>query len=103
MASILYGNAKTTPRIRKKIQNANASISELAKLYYLSPKTVNKLKSAKTIEDGLSGGNRSSRSLTQEQEQIIYEVRRITKFALDDILFLLKPNIGLLVVICIGH
>lgn len=93
MASILHGNAKTTPRIRKEIQNANKSISELARIYHLTPKTISKWKAATTVEDGLSGGNRSSRSLTQEQEQIICEVRRITRFALDDILFLLKPHI----------
>ena len=92
MASILHGNAKTTPRIRAEIQNANKSITELAKRYHLTPKTVSKWKNATTVEDGLSGGNRSSRSLSEEQEQIICEVRRVTKFALDDILILLKPH-----------
>lgn len=37
MASILHGNAKTMPQIRKEIQNSNASISELAKIYHLTP------------------------------------------------------------------
>lgn len=41
-ASILHGNAKTTPRVRKEIQNANKSIFELAKIYHPTPKTISK-------------------------------------------------------------
>ncbi len=59
MASILHGNATTTPRIRKEIQNSSASISELAKIYHLTPKTIRKwgkrLKQLKMVFPAVTG------------------------------------------------
>ncbi|NYT28097.1 MAG: hypothetical protein H0A76_09565 [Candidatus Thiodubiliella endoseptemdiera] len=40
MGNILHANAKTTPQIRTKIQNATVSIAILAEHYKLNPKTI---------------------------------------------------------------
>lgn len=59
MGRVLHGNARATPRIREAVQNSNKSLSELARLYNLTPNTVSKWAKRKTIQDGMSGGNRS--------------------------------------------
>ncbi|MBD3795695.1 MAG: hypothetical protein IE881_07160, partial [Epsilonproteobacteria bacterium] len=41
-------NAKTTPRIRKEIEESKESIAKLAIKYNLNPKTVQKWKNATT-------------------------------------------------------
>ena len=55
MASILHGNAKTTPRIRKEIQESEESIAALAKKYNINFKTVLYWKHADSVEDKKSG------------------------------------------------
>ena len=42
MENIQHANAKTTPKVRKEIQESKESITELAKRVSLSPKTVTK-------------------------------------------------------------
>lgn len=39
MGSILHSNAKTTPKLRKEIQDSKESIAALAKRLSLNPKT----------------------------------------------------------------
>ena len=55
MGDIQHANAKTTPRIRKEIQESSETISELAARLSLNPKTVTKWKSEKRITDKKSG------------------------------------------------
>jgi len=45
------------------------------------------------VEDGKSGPITIRSSLSPEQQQIVCEFRRITKFALDDVYICLKPHI----------
>ncbi len=42
MGSILHANAKTTPRIRKEIQDSNETLKALAKRFSLNVKTIAK-------------------------------------------------------------
>jgi flagellar biosynthesis/type III secretory pathway chaperone len=49
MPNILHANAKTTPRIRKKIQEFKKSISELAQTLNLNVKTIKKWKDRENI------------------------------------------------------
>ncbi len=93
MGSILHPNAKTTPKIRAEIQNSKQSYAVLAKKYNLNEKTVQKWKNAKTVQDGKSGPKTVRSSLSPEQQQIVCEFRRITKFALDDVYICLNPHI----------
>ena len=55
MGSILHGNAKTTPRIRKEIQDSQESLAALAKRYGINEKTVLYWKHASTVEDKKCG------------------------------------------------
>jgi uncharacterized protein YjcR len=51
MPNILHANAKTTPRIRKEIQESKKSISELAQTLNLNVKTIKKWKNRDDITD----------------------------------------------------
>lgn len=93
MGSILHPNAKTTPRVRKEIQESKESINKLAEKLNLNPKTVAKWKKAKRVEDKKSGPIRVNTVLTELEEQIICEFRRTTKLPLDDVLISLKEHI----------
>jgi transposase-like protein len=93
MGSILHPNAKTTPKIREEIQNSEESYAKLANKYHLNIKTVQKWKKAQSVQDGKSGPRTIKSSLSTEQQQLVCEFRRITKFALDDVYICLKPHI----------
>jgi predicted transcriptional regulator len=55
MGILLHANAKTTPRIRKEIQESLQSAPKLAKRFNLNVKTVLKWKKAASIQDKSSG------------------------------------------------
>ena len=94
MGDIQHANAKTTPRIRKEIEESKETITELAARLLLNPKTIMKWKNARRITDKKSGP-RVPRStvLTKQEEEIICEFRRVTKFSLDDVFIALKDEI----------
>ncbi len=94
MGHISHANAKTTPRIRKEIQESNETIAVLAKRLSLNPKTVAKWKKADRVNDNKSGPTiPKSTVLTEIEEQVICEFRRITKFSLDDVYIALTDKI----------
>ena len=94
MGRIQHANAKTTPRIRKEIQASNETIAVLAKRLSLNPKTVIKWKHSPTVEDKKSGPTiPKSTVLTEQEEKIICEFRRVTRFSLDDVFIALIDNI----------
>lgn len=93
MGNILHANAKTTPRIRKEIQESKESIAKLAIKYNLNPKTIQKWKNATNTEDKKSGAKTIRSSLSPMEQQIICEFRRTTKLALDDCFIALKEKI----------
>ena len=76
MGQILHGTATTTHAIREKIQNAEESISELASLYNINPKTVHKWKRRESVED-LKCGRRPGQGsvLSEVDEVVIVETR----------------------------
>ena len=94
MGSILHANAKTTPRLRKEIQEPLESATKLAQRLNLNVKTVLKWKKSANVKDkALSGaiGPKSALSLTQQQ--VICEFRRVSKLPLDDVYIALKDQI----------
>ena len=94
MGNIQHANAKTTPRIRKEIQESEETISELAVRLSLNPKTVTKWKNVGRTTDKKSGPTHpKSTVLTEQEEQIICEFRRVTKFSLDDVFIALMDEI----------
>ena len=93
MGSILHGNATTTPRVRKEIQESTESIAKLAKRYGINEKTVLKWKHRSTTTDNKTGPKVRPSVLTPLEQQIICTVRRHTELPLDDLFVLLKPHI----------
>jgi transposase-like protein len=93
MGSLLHGNAKTTPRIRKEIQESMESAAEIAKSLNLNIKTVLKWKKAGSVEDKRSGPTQPKSVLSKTEQQIICEFRRVSKLPLDDVYIALKEKI----------
>jgi transposase-like protein len=95
MGHLYHANAKTTARIRKEIQDSPETIARLAQRLSLNPKTVQYWKQANRVTDKRSGPQQPrSTVLTPEDEQIICEFRRLTRFALDDVLVSLRDIIA---------
>jgi hypothetical protein len=84
-ASVLYGNAKTTPRIRQEIQGSNESPTTLAARYSLNEKTVLKWKHADGVEDKKSGPTTRRSVLTGIEQQAPCTVRGHLRRSLDDL------------------
>jgi len=93
MASILHGNATTTPRIRKEIQNSEKSLVKLAKQYGINPKTVLKWKHRTTTEDQKTGPKTRRSALSELEQLVVCEVRKTLLLPLDDLFIMLKPII----------
>jgi len=93
MGHLLHGGAKTTPKIRKEIQQSAKSIAALARQYGLNPKTVSYWKHADTVHDKKSGPITRVSVLTKLEQQAICEVRRTLQLPLDDLFIVFKPNI----------
>jgi transposase-like protein len=93
MGSLLHANAKTTPRIRKEIQDSLESAPTLAKRFNLNVKTVLKWKKAVSVEDKRSGPTQPKSALSETQQQVVCEFRRVSKLPLDDVYIALKDQI----------
>ena len=93
MGSILHGNATTTPRIRKEIQDAQESLATLAERYHINEKTVLRWKHADGVEDKKSGPKVRKSVLNELEQQAICTVRRHLRLSLDDLLIVFKPRI----------
>lgn len=82
MGHLYHANAKTMARIRKEIQDSPETIARLAHRLSLNPKTVQYWKPATRVTDKRSGPQHpQSTVLTPEEEQVICEFRRLTRFA----------------------
>ncbi len=86
----LHALAKTTPAIRKYIQESNKSINALAKELNLSTQTVHKWRHNKTIYDGSHARGRLATEMSLEEEEIIVELRTKLLLSLDDITEVVK-------------
>ena len=94
MGNIQHANAKTTPRIRKEIQDSKESLAKLAKKYSLNVKTVAKWRKRKDTKERRTGPTvAKSTVLSEIEEKIICEFRRVTKHSLDDVFISLKDEI----------
>jgi len=93
MQNILHPCAKTTPRIREEIQKSKETIVVLAKKYNLNHKTILKWKHRENFNDRKSGAIKVRSVLTDKEQAIICEFRRVTKLPLDDVFVALKDQI----------
>jgi transposase-like protein len=85
----IHPTARTTPAIRKEIQEAPDSISnsELARKYNINRTTVNKWRKRKTIEDASHAPKKHwKKKLSDSDIEIIVQTRKLTNLAIDDLL-----------------
>jgi len=68
------------------IQESNESIAKLAKKYNINPKTAHRWKRDTSIEDKKSGLKTVRSSLSEMEQQIVCEFRRVTKLPLETLL-----------------
>ena len=93
MGELLHANAKTTIRVRKEIQESKESLAKLAKKYSLNIKTVARWRKSESVADKPSGPIKIISSLSDIDQQIVCEFRRITKLSVDDCYISLKDRI----------
>ena len=82
----LHKNARTTPAIRREIQNSMLPTRELAERYGLSRQTVLKWRRRASTEDASHRPHRLHTRLTPAQEVVVVELRRLLLLPLDDLL-----------------
>lgn len=94
MAGVLYGSARTTPRVRAELQASQASSRALAAQYGLNSKTVAKWRGRAVTADAPMGPKTpTSTVLAPAEEAIVVEFRRRTLLPLDDVLGCLRETI----------
>ncbi len=93
MAQTLHGNARTTIKIREEIKESKDSIIKKAKKYNVNPKTIQKWMRREDVVDLKCGPKKIISSLSDEEQKIVCEFRRITRLSLDDCLVVLKEKI----------
>ena len=86
MGQILHGCAKTTYAIREKLQQSQASISSLSKIYNINPKTVVKWRkrSGEGVADKPNTPKKTRTVLDVKDEALIIAFRKSTQLPLDD-------------------
>jgi transposase-like protein len=92
-AKILHKSARTTPKIRKEIQESKLSIKALASLYNINKTTVLKWKKRNFTLDMKMGPTPKSTVLSEEEEKICVIFREKTLLPLDACLFELRKTI----------
>ena len=94
MGQVLHGSATTTHAVRAAIQRSKASVQELSQRYGINPKTVQKWRKRRSVEDAPMGPKqRRSTVLSAEEEALIVAFRKHTLLPLDDCLYALQASI----------
>ena len=94
MGHILHARARTTPEVRREIQNSQESLIVLSKRYGVNPKTIEKWRKRDFSHDAPMGPKIiRSRSLTQVEEAVVVAFRVFTQLPLDDCLYSLQETI----------
>lgn len=94
MGYILHARARTTPAVRREIQNSQESLITLSKRHGVNPKTIEKWRKRDFTHDAPMGPKVvRSRSLTQVEEAVVVAFRVFTQLPLDDCLYSLQETI----------
>ncbi|CAK8713441.1 Transposase [Candidatus Electronema halotolerans] len=86
----LHKRARTTPAIRREIQQSTLSERKLAAKYGISRDTVRKWKHLETVEDYSHTPHNLNTSLTSFQEAIVIELRTSLLLPIDDLLVVVR-------------
>ena len=82
----LHKNARTTPAIRREIQEATGSDYELAERFGVTRVTIRKWRKRTTQQDFSHTPHRLQTTLNAAQEEIVVELRKTLRLSLDDLL-----------------
>ena len=94
MGHILHARARTTPAVRREIQNSQESLITLASRYGVNPKTIDKWRKRDFVHDAPMGPKViRSRSLSPVEEAAVVAFRVFTQLPLDDCLYSLQSSI----------
>lgn len=94
MGHILHARARTTPEVRREIQNSEESVMTLSKRYSVNPKTIQKWRNREFVHDAPMGPKVvRSKSLSQVEEAAVVAFRVFTQLPLDDCLYSLQDSI----------
>lgn len=94
MGHILHARARTTPEVRREIQNSQESVMTLSKRYSVNPKTIQKWRNRDFVHDAPMGPKVvCSKSLSQVEEAAVVAFRVFTQLPLDDCLYSLQDSI----------
>jgi len=89
----IHPNARTTPVTRAEIARSTEPSSVLARRYGVSTETVRKWRK-RGVADCLDHSARPHRlpwKASEEERAVVCALRRATRFALDDLTFVLPP------------
>ena len=91
----IHPRARTTPAIRKEIQESEESISELARKYNVSRNTIYKWKSRDSVKDASHAPiKHGQQKLSDSDIQLIIKTRESTNLALDDLHDVLEKELS---------
>ena len=89
----IHPNARTTPRIRKEIQQSSEGVCELARRYNVQRHTVRKWKRRKDSQDRSHRPHTLHTTLSPLQEYIVVSLRETLLLPLDDLVAITKEYI----------
>ena len=93
MGQLPHGSARTTPAVRRVLQQSTESLQTLATRYGLTRTTVAKWRKRPTTADASFGPKPASTGLRVEEEAAIVAFRQHTLLPLDDCLYALQETI----------
>ena len=94
MKVTLHKNARTTPAIRREIQQSNLSERALAEKYGISRSTARKWKKRDFVEDKSHRPHNLRATLSPVEEEIVVELRKSLLLSLDDLLAVVREFIN---------
>ena len=95
MGHMLHARARTTPEVRRKIQNSQESLMILAKRYGVDIKTIAKWRKRDFVPDApMEPKFVRSKSLAEIEEAAVVAFRIFTQLPLDDCLYTLQTEIS---------
>jgi len=90
----LHPNARTTPAIREELQNSDLSTRELSRIYNLHRHTVDKWRNRESTMDASHRPARLHTTMSEAQETVVVELRRLLLLPLDDLLVVTREFIN---------
>lgn len=90
----LHGNATTTPRTRRYIQESAKTVPELARELAVDERTVRRWKGRRDVQDRSCCPHNLQTTLSPSQEAIVVELRTTLLLSLDDLLVVVRRFIN---------